>query len=201
MKMKEKFFEWGCFSVGNGEKVRFWEDTWLGDKPLSSQYPSLYRIAHRKEVTVASVLSPAPPINITFRRTLNGNRWNRWLQLLARLMEIHLNDNQDVFKWNLMASGNFTVKSLYLDYMSEHAHFNCKYLWKMKVPLKIKIFMWFLRRKVVLTKDNLAKQKWEGSKKSVVCSDQDETIQHFFIACPLAKMVWCIVHVAFNLSP
>ena len=117
MKMKDEFFERGSFSIGNGEKVRFWEDTWLGDKPLSSQYPSLYRIAHRKEVTVASVLSPAPPINITFCRTLNGNRWNRWLQLLARLMEIELNDNQDVFKCNLTASGKFTVKYLYLDYV------------------------------------------------------------------------------------
>ena len=162
MACEERMDDWRSSAARVGADG---EDTWLGDKPLSSQYPSLYRIAHRKEVTVASVLSPAPPINITFRRTLNGNRWNRWLQLLARLMEIQLNDNQDVFKWNLTASGKFTVKSLYLDYMSEHAHFNCKYLWKMKVPLKIKIFMWFLRRKVVLTKDNLAKRKWEGSKK------------------------------------
>ena len=82
--------------------------------------------------------------------------------------------------------------------MSEHAHFNSKYLWQMKVPLKINIFMWFLRRKVILTKDNLAKRKWEGSKKCCFC-DQDETIQHLFIDCPLAKMVWRIVHMAFNI--
>ena len=60
--------------------------------------------------------------------------------------------------------------------------------------------MWFLKRKVLLTKDNLAKRKWEGSKKCCFC-DQDETIQHLFIECPLAKMVWRIVHMAFNIYP
>ena len=94
MKVKDEFFEQGSFFVGNGASVWFWEDTWLGDKPLSSQYPTLYKIAHRKEVSVASVLSQAPPINLTFRRTLNGNRWSLWLNLLARLMEIQLNDNK-----------------------------------------------------------------------------------------------------------
>jgi hypothetical protein len=31
--------------------------------------------------------------------------------------------------------------------------------WKVKVPLKIKIFLSFLRQDVILTKDNLAKRK------------------------------------------
>jgi hypothetical protein len=48
MKVKEKFFARGNFKVGNGENTRFWEDTWLGDKPLSMQYPPLYGIVQRK---------------------------------------------------------------------------------------------------------------------------------------------------------
>jgi hypothetical protein len=31
--------------------------------------------------------------------------------------------------------------------------------------------------------------------------DQDETIQHLFIDCPLAKIVWRIVHMSFSISP
>ena len=30
--------------------------------------------------------------------------------------------------------------------------------WKLRIPLKIKIFMWYFRRGVLLTKDNLAKR-------------------------------------------
>jgi fructose-specific phosphotransferase system IIC component len=31
--------------------------------------------------------------------------------------------------------------------------------------------------------------------------DQDETIQQIFILCPLARVVWHIVYMAFNISP
>ena len=31
--------------------------------------------------------------------------------------------------------------------------------------------------------------------------DQEETIHHLFISCPLAKMTWRIVHLAFNIKP
>jgi hypothetical protein len=53
---------------------------------------------------------------------------------------------------------------------------------------------------VILTKDNLAKRRWEGSKRCCFC-DQDETIQYLFLKCPLAKLLWRTIHVAFNVSP
>jgi hypothetical protein len=36
------------------------------------------------------------------------------------------------------------VKSMYLDLLDGHTVFLKKYIWKMKVPLKIRIFMWFV---------------------------------------------------------
>jgi hypothetical protein len=57
MKLKDDFFERGSFTIGNGESARFWEDTWMGNLPLAQQYRSLYTIAQRKQVSVASVLS------------------------------------------------------------------------------------------------------------------------------------------------
>lgn len=44
MRVKTAFFNRGSFIVGNGMSTRFWEDTWLGDRPLAQQYPSLYNI-------------------------------------------------------------------------------------------------------------------------------------------------------------
>jgi hypothetical protein len=38
-----------------------------------------------------------------------------------------------------------------------------------------------MRKEVVLTKDDLAKRNWDGSKQCSFCL-HDETIQHFFIA-------------------
>ena len=113
---------------------------------------------------------------------------------------MELSDDNDAFRWGLTAHGTFTVKSMYSDYMNGHTRFLHKYIWRMKVPLKIRILMCFLHRKVLLTKDNLAKRNWQGSKKCCFC-DQDESIHHLFISCPFAKVIWRIVHMTFNLSP
>lgn len=58
--------------------------------------------------------------------------------------------------------------------------------------------MWFVHNKVILTKDNLAKRRWEGSKRCCFC-DQNEIIQHLFLKCPLAKLLRRMIHVAFML--
>jgi hypothetical protein len=57
-----------------------------------------------------------------------------------------------------------------------------KQLWRLKVQLKIKIFMWYMRKEVVLTKDNLIKRIWGDSKQYYFCL-HDETIQHLFYDC------------------
>jgi hypothetical protein len=59
-----------------------------------------------------------------------------------------------------------------------------KKIWKMKIPLKNKIFAWYLCRGVILTKDNLIKRNWHGSKTCVFCS-QDEIIKHLFFNATL----------------
>jgi len=40
--------------------------------------------------------------------------------------------------------------------------FTNKSIWKLKLSLKIKIFLWYLQRGVILTKDNLAKIRETG---------------------------------------
>jgi hypothetical protein len=121
-----------------------------------------------------------------WRRSLVWNKWSRWLHLVDRVIHIQLSNKQDKFGWSLSRSGCFTVKSMYLDLMNGHAKYLRKYIWKIKVPLKIKIFMWFRHHKVLLTKNNLVKRSWQGNKSCSFCH-KDETIQHLFFKCPFAK--------------
>jgi hypothetical protein len=74
-------------------------------------------------------------------------------------MDINLTPNNDKFIWILTSSGEFTVKSMYLDFLNGQTRYLRKYIWKLKIPLKIKIFMRFIHKKVTLTKDNLRKRK------------------------------------------
>ena len=104
------------------------------------------------------------------------------------LITVNLTSEADHFVWKLTDSGIFSVKSMYLDLMNGHTRFLRNYLWKLKVPLKVRIFLWFLSNKVLLTKDNLAKRNWNGCQKCCFC-DSNETVDHLFLSCPFAKSV------------
>ena len=70
----------------------------------------------------------------------------------------------------------------------------------LKIPLKVKFFMWFLNRKVLLTEDNLAKRNWKGDPHCPFCGCV-ETIDHLFLKCQFAKLVWRIVFCTYNIPP
>ena len=50
---KDNFFEEISFKAGNGLKIRFWQDRWLGNSRLKDYFPSLFQIASNKEATIA----------------------------------------------------------------------------------------------------------------------------------------------------
>jgi hypothetical protein len=59
---------------------------------------------------------------------------------------------------------------------------NRNILWSLNLPLKIKIYLWYLGRGVTLTKNNLAKPGWKGCLKCSFCN-QNESIQHKLFDC------------------
>ena len=73
-------------------------------------------------------------------------------------------------------------------------------IWHMNIPLKIKKFMWYLKRGVVLTKDNLARRNWNGNKACYCCS-KPATIQHLFVECHYAKFLWRAIHLVLGIPP
>jgi hypothetical protein len=200
MASKKFFFPHGTFSINDGSQIRFWEDTWLDNVPLRDQYPALYSIVRYKSDTIAKVMATSPPA-VSFRRDLLGNRLNAWNTLQQRLESIQLSPGPDEFRWNLHSNGAFSVDSLYKAILqSDIPVDNNKKIWKMKIPLKTKNFAWYLRRRVILTKDNLARRNWHGSKMCVFCH-QDETIKHLFFQCCFARSIWSIIQAASSLYP
>ena len=139
------------------------------------------------------------PLNISFRRTLWGPKLRDWSNLVAQIAPFNLVDGSDSFSCNLSKFGLFTVHSMYLHLINTHTPFRHKKIQKIKVPLKIKIFLWFLQKQVVLTKDNLARKNQKGSLKYVGCNF-DKSVQHLFLDCHYAKVVWRMVYLATSLT-
>jgi hypothetical protein len=90
-------------------------------------------------VSDASVFSMIP-LNISFRGGLVGNNHTLWYKLVARVAHIRLNDEHDKFNWGLHQNGIFSVNSMYKALIIDTRVRYNMVLWKMKVPLRIKIF-------------------------------------------------------------
>jgi hypothetical protein len=144
------------------------------------KYPNLYRIVRKKNVSVAQVLSIIP-LNVSFRRALVGDNWDKWLSLVGNVMMVNLNDHKDSFIWT--TNKNFSVKNMYNDVVLRAGTPVSCWVWKAKILLKIKIFLWYLRNGIVITKDNLVKIQWKACTKCYFCA-KHETIQHLFFIVP-----------------
>lgn len=72
--------------------------------------------------------------------------------LVSMVAFTNLNQNKDTFKWHLTKNGKFTVRSMYLAMIQEGVVPHNSPLWNLKVPLKIKIFLWYLQKESHLQK-------------------------------------------------
>ncbi len=110
------------------------------------------------------------------------------LQLEDSLSASSLRDDRDEPKWRWTKSEAYTVKSMYnflMDGGVQNRHL--KRFWKIKSPLKVKIFVWTILHRKVLTADNLAKRGWQGVESCVLCQEDSETLDHLFIGCAFTK--------------
>jgi hypothetical protein len=177
MNVEDTFMSFGSFKVKDGSQTRFWMDTWLGSQHLKDKFRVLFNIVRRKQDSIAKVLASVP-LNISFRRNLAGRNLRGWHRIVASLQDVNLQEEMDIFIWTLHSSGNFSVKSLYAALINNRVRV-LQDLWQIKIPTRIKIFLWYLKKGVILTKDNLARRNWNGDKRYCFCHCP-ETIQHLF---------------------
>ena len=62
------------FELGDGYKIKFWEDVWCGETPLRVSFPSLYALAILKGVMVLEVWEVSGGVGVwnpRFNRAFN----------------------------------------------------------------------------------------------------------------------------------
>lgn len=160
----------------------------MGSTPLRAQYPCLCNITRPKSITIAKVLSSYPP-NLSWRRDLVGVKMVAWNNLLPRIANLTLPQEPDSFHWNLSQNRVFSMKFHYQALIRVEVPNLNKIIWKIRVPQIVKIFLWYLRKGVLLTKDNLSKRNWQGNKSCVFCHN-NETIEHLLFECRFTRILW-----------
>jgi hypothetical protein len=66
----------------------------------------------QKQVSIATVLSQVL-VNVAFWCALTGNKWNRWLHLLSRLMNVQLSNQADALVPKLTTSGPIFITQFF----------------------------------------------------------------------------------------
>jgi hypothetical protein len=101
----------------------------------------MYRLIYGALYYTITAKSSAYPLYPSYYVGQNLAAWNELIPHIANIVQCH---ERDEFQWNLHPNGKFSVKSHYLAMIHTDVPNLNKDLWKLKVSLKIEIFMWYL---------------------------------------------------------
>ncbi|KAL4341438.1 hypothetical protein GQ457_08G017960 [Hibiscus cannabinus] len=149
------------YVVGDGKRIQFWSDLWIGEYPLKLSFPRVFALACQKSGTIADfglVVEGVWAWNIPLRRSLFDWEIGLW-ELFQNLINNFRSNNliPDSIRWKGNSNGIFSVKSC------------CKIskpvvstvdevwnaIWSNLAPPTVEAFLWKAVHGRLPTKDNL----------------------------------------------
>jgi hypothetical protein len=75
--------------VCSGQKIRFWEDIWVGTAPLAIQFREVYCICNEKTKVISEIWVD-PELRLTFRRSFHERMMISWHEVEAVVEDLVL---------------------------------------------------------------------------------------------------------------
>ncbi|XP_060962155.1 uncharacterized protein LOC115720894 [Cannabis sativa] len=178
--------------IGDGSSVTCSSDPWI---PRHSEFTPFYY--------------SGDPQNLVSFYITEDKEWN--LPLLTCdfsavdidfILSIPLSSShvRDQWIWHFTNSSEYTVQTGYhlateldeseLPTSSTSQHSWWKYFWNLKLPSKVKIFVWKAFHRAIPTAASLCNMKIIDSAACSLCSNAWESIKHALLLCKHAKKVW-----------
>ena len=116
----EEFQHLVGFRVGDGRRIRFWEDVWWGDEALSTRFGDLYRISLASNCSIVEMIvlqnnSSFHGWNLQFFINLQDRELRNMAILTTILDQVHfIEELADSRIWNPDNSGGFSSSSAFL---------------------------------------------------------------------------------------
>ncbi|KAL5703068.1 hypothetical protein ACHQM5_028204 [Ranunculus cassubicifolius] len=210
MRYKNVFEKLVRFSVGKGDRVRFWEDCWCLDVPLAVKYEGLYELSRYKGAFIKDC-APIVELTVDWNLGLRRRLPDHLVEKLAELLELLgcysiVGFDHDQMLWEdgskpLMVKT--MVKCLTLDRLQEKQlgifNFPDRRVWLNELPTKVSFFVWSLLRLAVLTQDKLQRRGFALANRCVFCKENEESALHLFFQCRKTKKIWSYFYASFGL--
>jgi len=179
--------------VGDGSKIRFWQDQWTQGLALWELFPDLYKVSNQKLATISNM------------GWFEGMRW-KWtlawkrelsqgeLQKLEELMDIlsqHYpqQDQEDKVLWQ--GNNGYSVKDLQRNISKESEVVSLvSTVWMKVAPPKVELFMWLALLGKLNTRHRLHAKGILQEATCTFCQSQPESLDHVLMSCTYSQQVW-----------
>ena len=150
------------FDVGDGTRIKFWEDVWCRGCSLKEAFPELYSFSQTREFFLLEVMhfsNGRLHWNIRFYRPPQD--WESelldffWVELYSRNVR---GVGDDKLCWKPTMRRGFEVQGFYHSLSLSVIDFPRKMMWQSKVPPRVAFFSWTAALGKILTTDNLWKR-------------------------------------------
>ena len=193
--------------VGDGSRILFWHDRWVGDTSLKMLYPQLYVCSSEKEACISDLLDHQEDgssrfWNLRFYRNFHEREFEAAFSFLEFIQSrIPRGIGCDRPHWCLNGNGKFDTQSFYYKIKgTSPSCFPWKGIWKVKVPKRVAFFLWTAAHGRILTLDNLMLRGLSLSNRCCMCCCFAESVGHLPIHCPVAYSLWVQMLQAFGIQ-
>lgn len=187
--------------VGNGTSISVWHDNWIPRE--SSRKPFTPDLNQFGDIAVSNLLNP------------QGTNWDVgllnslfWEEDVEYILQIPIagNHNTDDRRWFFSRSGYYSVKSAYYitrdikksrqaalsSSGSVTTTRNWSYIWKLRLPNTLKVFVWRLLKNGLPVTSNLVRRNISIDNVCPICKEAEETTIHAFHSCHFTRLFWAL---------
>ena len=190
-KVWSQFFDSLQWRIGDGRRVSFWFDNWLGE-PLASTMS----------------LTDCIPSQAKVCNFINNSSWDlppdlttTSPQVAQQIMQVHLPlvNTEDTLHWKGSSSGNITAKEAF-NFFSEHVSRKDwgRIIWQTSVQPRQSLVVWKALHGKLLTDTALKRRGISLPSCCVICKRHEESIDHLFLRCPPVVTLWMWITSLFS---
>lgn len=180
-----------CYKIGQDSLVHTYKDPWLADLP---------------HYTIPTGVPQADALfYVRHLMTQDGKEWNNNViqanfspSLYQSIISTPISQGeQDTYVWIPSKAGKFMIRSSYraniehrLNPLSDADKQKWKVLWQSTLHERHKLFLWKIMVNILPTKDRIKCFVPLSNLNCLLCGQEEETIQHLFLECPVSIQCW-----------
>ncbi|CAL5371297.1 unnamed protein product [Camellia sinensis] len=177
------------WSVGNGKSISFWKDWWCGNGPLASTFPGPHIT---EDVVVAAIINEEGKWDMEGAANVLPQLLQPQIQQIHLPQFVELGDNP---YWIGSSTGGFIVGAAYKLVANQVSSLDTgpviwHWIWKLKIPQKLKGFIWLLMLNKVLTNHQRKIRGLTTDDTCPRCQLYCEDLSHLLRECHQSAEVW-----------